>query len=1255
MCSFIISSLQRLPFCSFMRCLVTRGFLLSVFSFLSAQSFATHSEPTASDPRACSATIDVARTACSARVTDILNFGSASGDATAITSLHANFCPVGDPPGYQRIRNVCDSYVQDCTFHDPSFACTLHTGYQEWHAFTALQISLNPAYGCDAEPDPGVPNRRRAPCGFGETAIFQFTVSACNDRIYETTYPYVPNCTLAAHDDTAAAESADRAENAADEAERSADEADQDANSAAASASSSRAARNASQAARDDAEAAANEAEGSATDADASASDAADSADTAEARADEAIDASDDAAGSKDAAAGSATEASGSADDAEGSATEASGSADDAEGSATEAEASKTAAESAKEAAESAKQAAEAAKAAAESSSSEVTVNVGVTAGYWADVYAWLQTILGLVERAEDAADDSEDSAEESETSATEADASADDAEAAKVAARQSEVLSGQWADDAEAAAAAADASADEAETSATEADASATDAEAAKVAARVSEDSAQADATESFEIWQDTLVLRNEADTSATEASGSADDAEAAADESDASATDAEASAEAAEASADDATDEADRADRRAIFAQEKVAEARVVLQDTRALRDDADGSAAAAETSATEASGSADDAEASADESDVSADEAEASADDADASATEAEESADEAETAAGESTTAKVLAVAARVLAESAAVSAQQSASDTSAAQSALPGIFQAIFSADVIPLLSSIKDNTRSNSLSSEGIWDIFKALRSGDKLSVEDTVLHDILNDVINGSDEIDVNDAGTQAILLTIEGILDALRDYSITCQYVEDAPNISESTDWGIWEQPLPEVEGEDDDCNTTPADMKQARIRLEQVAYILLKDTGKLDDIKDILDDVRGACHKYLGSFASDSDGIVDDTFSVDTDINSTCDKWKGEIGALLERAKEQSSLLRRLLESDDDIEDLLGSILGVQEDLQTVLGDGGVLDDFLGNYFGSCDSAADGAISGSDGPACHDYDSHGDIAYEAHQDMIENNDLLNDIEHSVGVGQMTGDAMRRKLNSGNYTNAQADALLASYGCRFTGIYVSGDSDSAIICPADLDQVAQRSQISADELEAWGLIHEYDFCGTEYYIVVEYGCDTSGSTVNGTCSVDCPDSAETAILGKVFDQTAEDNATIIGLLEEIRDQRDESKDVLDDIHERQDDLYDYATHEPAGPSDDELDSMGDLAGDVDVDGGFTDARAGADGFGDGVSRSCPVIPTVVLTNYNLSFASFNTVFCNFLLAMRTMLYAFSAVISAFVFFRSF
>ena len=334
MCSFIILSLQRLPFCSFMRCLVTRGFLLSVFSFVSAQSFATHSEPTASDPRACSATIDVARTACSARVTDILNFGSASGDATAITSLHANFCPVGDPPGYQRIRNVCDSYVQDCTFHDPSFACTLHTGYQEWHAFTALQISLNPAYGCDAEPDPGVPNRRRAPCGFGETAIFQFTVSACNDRIYETTYPYVPNCTLAAHDDTAAAESADRAENAADEAERSADEADQDANSAAASASSSRAARNASQAARDDAEAAANEAEGSATDADASASDAADSADTAEARADDAIDASDDAAGSKDAAAGSATEASGSADDAEGSATEASGSADDAEGSA---------------------------------------------------------------------------------------------------------------------------------------------------------------------------------------------------------------------------------------------------------------------------------------------------------------------------------------------------------------------------------------------------------------------------------------------------------------------------------------------------------------------------------------------------------------------------------------------------------------------------------------------------------------------------------------------------------------------------------------------------------------------------------------------------------------------------------------------------------------------------------------------------------------------------------------------------------
>ena len=724
-------------------------------------------------------------------------------------------------------------------------------------------------------------------------------------------------------------------------------------------------------------------------------------------------------------------------------------------------------------------------------------------------------------------------------------------------------------------------------------------------------------------------------------------------ADESDASATDAEASAEAAEASADDATDEADRADRRAIFAQEKVAEARVVLQDTRALRDDADGSAAAAETSATEASGSADDAEASADESDVSADEAEASADDADASATEAEESADEAETAAGESTTAKVLAVAARVLAESAAVSAQQSASDTSAAQSALPGIFQAIFSADVIPLLSSIKDNTRSNSLSSEGIWDIFKALRSGDKLSVEDTVLHDILNDVINGSDEIDVNDAGTQAILLTIEGILDALRDYSITCQYVEDAPNISESTDWGIWEQPLPEVEGEDDDCNTTPADMKQARIRLEQVAYILLKDTGKLDDIKDILDDVRGACHKYLGSFASDSDGIVDDTFSVDTDINSTCDKWKGEIGALLERAKEQSSLLRRLLESDDDIEDLLGSILGVQEDLQTVLGDGGVVDEFLGNYFGSCDNRY--GIPGSDGPGCRDYTSQGDIAHEAHQDMIENNDLLNDIEYSVGVGQMTGDAMRRKLNSGNYTNAQADALLASYGCRFTGIYVSGDSDSAIICPGDLDQVAQRSQISADELEAWGLINEYDFCGTEYYIVVEYGCDTSGSTVNGTCSVHCPDSAETAILGKVFDQTAEDNATIIGLLEEIRDQRDESKDVLDDIHERQDDLYDYATHEPDGPSDDELDSMGDLAGDVDVDGGFTDARAGADGFGDGVSRSCPVIPTVVLTNYNLSFASFNTVFCNFLLAMRTMLYAFSAVISAFVFFRSF
>ena len=78
MCSFIISSLQRLPFCSFMRCLVTRGFLFSVFSFFSVSSFATHSVPDSTLAAACSVDLVTAQSACTTRFNNILSSASIS-------------------------------------------------------------------------------------------------------------------------------------------------------------------------------------------------------------------------------------------------------------------------------------------------------------------------------------------------------------------------------------------------------------------------------------------------------------------------------------------------------------------------------------------------------------------------------------------------------------------------------------------------------------------------------------------------------------------------------------------------------------------------------------------------------------------------------------------------------------------------------------------------------------------------------------------------------------------------------------------------------------------------------------------------------------------------------------------------------------------------------------------------------------------------------------------------------------------------
>ena len=969
----------------------------------------------------------------------------------------------------------------------------------------------------------------------------------------------------------------------------------------------------------DRAETAADEAEASASDAKDSADEAEASADTAEARADEAIDASDDAA------------------------------------------VSKSAAESAKVAAEAAKAAAESAKAAAESSSTQVTIQVGTVAGYWTDVYTWLQTILGLVDRAEDAADDAEDSADEAEASAAEADASATDAEASETAA------AGSAAD--------AEASATDAEASAVEADASATDAEASETAAAESELNARDEA--GYALQSSGVAHQSAADAeasaeaasdSAVEAEASAEDSTSAAGESETSAAEAEASAEAASDSADDATAEADRADRRAIFAQAKVAEARVVLQDTRTVRD-----------------------------------EAEASADDAEASATDADASADEAETAAGESTSAKVAAVAARVLAQTAATSAQQSAADTSAAQSLLPGIFQAIFSADVIPLLAAIKVNTRGTHVAGESMESLLTSVVDGNELTVKDTALFQIINSAIGGG-KVSVIDDEQVSILDSIESVLNVMRIADAGCSYSDVVMNVSTGVVSGD-----EFTSGSGAPCAQMPGDMKRARVRLEQIAWIALKHSGKLGEITDILEDINGACAFSDSDYSVTGDEIIDDVIQSGADtVSNLCDKWKGDITRMLARASEHSSLLRRVLSENEDMAEVLASILVVEEDLQGVLGEGGSLDDFLGGFF--CDPLLEPEVS------CDEqHKTMNEIADEAHADAEAGHGLLETIgdtaeEHARfdRASAATGRLMKQAIidaGIGLHSDT-ADRWLWEAQCFRV------DTDD-IICPADLRSVAEMSAVTSEQLWAWGQQNEYNFCGDERYIVAEFGCtavgDVNEAMTSGNCTLTCPVSPEEGLLedikegiadieqpddseyqsevkqaledandaldevndhlGDIADNTSagQDNSDILEGIQEasqantdalgelsdaVGDLSDDLSD-LGDIKEQGEDMQDYINTDDPGPSDSELDSIGGLVSAVDVSGGFSDAVTGASGFS-GVSRSCPVLSDAQLSNFNLSFSAFNTLYCGFLLSIRALLYAFAAVTGGFIFFRT-
>ena len=1201
----------------FWRCCLVFAFCYLVFSPLSIPAFATHSDPDSTLPAACSVTLPVARAACSARVNGLLSSATASGDASAFASVHAVSCLTADPPSFERRLRQCFHETVECSAGDARGVCVASARFRQWN----LQQNPDglpagdPNLGCTTPTHPGDPTIRQ--CSTPGTITISYTT--CSDRIFETTYPYAPYCALPAHDDSSAEQSADRAETAADEAERSAADADQSATSASASAGSAAGSKNQAAASASDADASADEAQ----------------------------------------AAESGAEAAEAA--AEGSATEAEGSATDASGSATEAEASKSAAESAKVAAEAAKAAAESAKAAAAESSTQVTIQVGTVAGYWTDVYTWLQTILGLVDRAEDAADDAEDSADEAEASAAEADASATDAEASETAA------AGSAAD--------AEASATDAEASAVEADASATDAEASATAAAVAELDAANAARFTLELTgvanqkaADAEASAEAASDSAVEAEASAEDSTSAAGESETSAAEAEASAEAASDSADDATAEADRADRRAIFAQEKVAEARVVLQDTRTVRD-----------------------------------EAEVSADDAEASATDADASADEAETAAGESTSAKVAAVAARVLAQTAATSAQQSAADTSAAQSLLPGIFQAIFSADVIPLLAAIKVNTRGTHVAGESMESLLTSVVDGNELTVKDTALFQIINSAIGGG-KVSVIDDEQVSILDSIESVLNVMRIADAGCSYSDVVMNVSTGVVSGD-----EFTSGSGAPCAQMPGDMKRARVRLEQIAWIALKHSGKLGEITDILEDINGACAFSDSDYSVTGDEIIDDVIQSGADtVSNLCDKWKGDITRMLARASEHSSLLRRVLSENEDMAEVLASILVVEEDLQGVLGEGGSLDDFLGGFF--CDPLLEPEVS------CDEqHKTMNEIADEAHADAEAGHGLLETIgdtaeEHARfdRASAATGRLMKQAIidaGIGLHSDT-ADRWLWEAQCFRV------DTDD-IICPADLRSVAEMSAVTSEQLWAWGQQNEYNFCGDERYIVAEFGCtavgDVNEAMTSGNCTLTCPVSPEEGLLedikegiadieqpddseyqsevkqaledandaldevndhlGDIADNTSagQDNSDILEGIQEasqantdalgelsdaVGDLSDDLSD-LGDIKEQGEDMQDYINTDDPGPSDSELDSIGGLVSAVDVSGGFSDAVTGASGFS-GVSRSCPVLSDAQLSNFNLSFSAFNTLYCGFLLSIRALLYAFAAVTGGFIFFRT-
>ena len=680
---------------------------------------------------------------------------------------------------------------------------------------------------------------------------------------------------------------------------------------------------------------------------------------------------------------------------------------------------------------------------------------------------------------------------------------------------------------------------------------------------------------------------------------------------------------------SADRAENAADDAERSASDAERSANRAAVSSSSAASSRNQAADSARDADASADEARAAEAGAEAAEARADQSADDAGDSAADAEGSATLAEQSADDA----GDSATD----------AAGSATSAQQSASTAQTATSLLPGIFESIFAADVIPLLGDIEYNTRATS-----IW--LGSILGGATLSVEDSALADIINAVIRAG-KVDVNDPGTHAALAAIETILNAMRVHAQACQY----SNIS----YDQWQSPgsvnpsdvidPAPVTGSGSICRTLPADMKRARVRLEQLAWIALQDSGKLDDIQDILGDIRGACSVSLASFDAASDSIINwNRLQGDTSSN-LCNYWKADIQRMLARATEHSSILRRILSENEDFGSILGSILNVNEDLQGVLGAGGKLDVFIADFFAPCTPS----LPESPGGGCNDYGSMTDIANEQHEDSEAEQAILSDIEAGQDeVGQavrnsgITGAQMSQEIERVGVGTPAADALLAQTGCKYT-------DSSTIICPADLNNVAARSGVNAADLMAWGVRNDFDFCGDENYIVVEYGCTAAR---NGTtpldCAVSCPASADGDLLTAINEQLAINDQT--DLLGEIQDSIEEQTGVLEDIRDQQQEVEDYLGTADSGPTDEELATIPGLVSESDIGGRLTDAISDATGFDGVVFRTCPVISTIEVGNFVVDFSDANVIFCNILLLLRGFGYMSMAIVSGFIFFRT-